>query len=87
MRTGKATILSVKRVTDKTPPHLLENYVIDRESDFLVLLGLAFLTEGVLKGDELDGVSNDCRALQLHQVFHAQTWLQHLPTTLHPWSM
>ena len=58
VRTGKATILSVKRVADKTPPHFLKDCVIVRERDFLVLLRFAFLSEGVLEGDELDGVSN-----------------------------
>ena len=79
----RASITAVVRdewIADETATHLGES-AVGIEDLLLLLIGL--VGEGVLEGNKLDGVFDDCRALEFHQVLDAEACLHSVPS-LHP---
>ena len=81
LRASITTVLSDKWIADETATHLGESTI--GIEDLLLLLMIGLVGEGVLEGDKLDGVFDDCRTLEFHQVLDAEACLHSVPS-LHP---
>ena len=81
VRASITTVLRDKWIADETATHLGESAV--GIEDLLLLLLIGLVGEGVLEGNKLDGVFDDCRTLEFHQVLDAEACLHSVPS-LHP---
>ena len=81
VRASITTVLCDERIADETATHLGESAV--GIEDLLLLLLIRLVGEGVLEGNKLDGVFDDRRALEFHQVLDAEARLHSVPS-LHP---
>ena len=78
VRASITTVLRDERIADETATHLGESAV--GIEDLLLLLLIRLVGEGVLEGNKLDGVFDDRRALEFHQVLDAEACLHSVPS-------
>ena len=83
VRASITTVLCDEWIADETATHLGESAVGIEDLLLLLLLLIGLVGEGVLEGNKLDGVFDDRRTLEFHQILDAEACLHSVPS-LHP---